>query len=181
MCGPAVAADRRQCGSAAWYALHVKPHTELRVHDHLSSKPILTFLPLIETIHSGRSRRPPALEPLFPGYLFIHLDGVERDPRWHAVRWTPGVRRILGAEGNPTPIPDDVMAAIHDRVRKHGFVRRDTPFSPHSRVRFQRGPLTGLQAVFEGSVSRAGRVHVLMTLLGQQTGVEVDAIDLECA
>lgn len=167
--------------SAAWYALHVKPHTERRVHDHLSAKPIPTFLPLIETIHASRNRTVAALEPLFPGYLFIHLDRLEQDPRWYDVRWTPGVRCILGTDGVPTPIPDTVMTTIRERVSEDGFVRRSTPFSPHSRVRFQRGVLAGLEAVFEGSLSRAGRVRVLMTLLGQQTGVEVDAIDLECA
>src|SRR5690349_13734607 len=112
MCSPADASDRSQSGSTAWYALHVKPHAERRVSDHLSLKPIPTFLPLIETIRSRRTRRLAVLEPLFPGYLFVHLDCVDTDPRWQAVRWTPGVRRVLGTEGNPGPIPDDVMAAI---------------------------------------------------------------------
>lgn len=179
MRGPALAPIRSPSGSSAWYALHVKPRTERRVHDHLTAKPILTFLPFIETIRSNRKRRTVALEPLFPGYLFIHLDRLEWDPRWYDVRWTPGVRRVLGIEGSPTPIPDAVMTTIQERVSKDGFVRLSAPFPPHSRVRFQRGPLAGLEAVFEGSLSRAGRVRVLMTLLGHQTDVEVDASDLD--
>ena len=181
MCDIAAATGQGAGSSAAWYALHLKPHTERRVRDYLTAKPIPTFLPLIEPIHAGRNRGAAALEPLFPGYLFIQLNGLEQDPRWYDVRWTPGVRSVLGADGIPTPIPDTVMTAIQERVGQDGFVRRSSPFPPRSRVRFQRGPLAGLEAVFQGSLSRAGRVRVLMTLLGHQTGVEVDAIDLECA
>jgi hypothetical protein len=44
-----------------------------------------------------------------------------------------------------------------------------------------RGSLAGLEAVFDRPMSRSGRVRVLMELLGQQRGVEVDILDLESA
>lgn len=166
--------------SPAWYALHVKPHREHRVVEHLTLKSVPTFLPLIEARRRRRGRWRAALDPLFPGYLFAHLAQVEESPTiWNAVRWTPGVRDILGTNGIPVPVPGGVVESIQDTVREHGFIRPAMPFQPGSRVRFRSGPLTGLEALFEGPLSRAGRVRVLMTLLRRQTDLEVDAQDLE--
>jgi transcriptional antiterminator RfaH len=176
------AADQNRGGAPAWYALHVKAHKEHQVHDHLTSKSIPAFLPLVENIRCGRTRRAAVLEPLFPGYLFVHIDSVASDPRcWQTVRWTPGVRLILGTDATPVPIPPEAVEAIQERVRERGFACVGISFQPRSRVRFRTGPWTGLEAVFERPMSRSGRVRVLMTLLGRQTGLEVDALDLEDA
>lgn len=166
----------------AWYALNVKRNHERRVAEHLCVKSVTSFLPLTESPRSRRPRSGAALEPLFPGYLFVRLDDRGRSPgSWHTARWTSGVLRILGADGIPTPIPDEVVEAIQERVNECGYVRREAPFPPQARVRFHGGPLGGLEALFERPMSRSGRVRVLMTLLGRETAVEVDVLDLDCA
>jgi transcriptional antiterminator RfaH len=168
--------------SPAWYALSVKRNNERHVVEQLTSKSIPAFLPLIELTRTRKRRHRPVLEPLFPGYLFIRMECIEENPRsWHAVRWTPGVLLVLGTEGIPTPIATGVVEAIHERVSERGYVRPGIPFHPHARVRFRSGVLVGLDALFEGPTSRSGRVRVLMSLLGRQTGIEVDLLDLECA
>jgi len=168
--------------SPAWYALYVKHNSEHWVAQHLTLKSIPTFLPLIEAARWRRGRQGAALDPLFPGYLFIRMAGVEENPQsWNAVQWTPGVRLILGTDGVPVPLPGDVVENIQERVGEHGFIRLGIPFRPGSRVRFRSGPLTGLEALFAGAMSRSERVRVLMTLLGRQTDLEVDARDLEDA
>ncbi len=178
----AAATDQGPIRSQDWYALQVRRNHEHRVVQHLTLKSIPAFLPLIESVRSRQRRPGLALEPLFPGYLFVRMESTGEDVGdWHPVQWTPGVRLILGTDGIPVPIPGDVIAAIHERVREHGFAPRRDPFQPGSRVRFQRGPLSGIDALFEGSLSRSGRVRVLMMLLGRQTRIEVDALDLECA
>lgn len=176
------ATDHGPTRPADWYALQVRRNHEHRVVQHLALKSIPAFLPLIESVRPRQRRPGIAFEPLFPGYLFVRLAcvGGGMDP-WHSVQWTPGVRLILGTDGIPVAIPGNVMAAIQERVSEHGFAPREDPFQPSARVRFQRGPLIGLDALFEGSLSRTGRVRVLMTLLGRQTRIEVDALDLESA
>lgn len=165
-----------------WYAVQAKRHNETRVIRNLSQQVIPTFLPLVEVVRHRRGRRLALLEPLFPGYLFVRLEPMEVNPGlWHAVRWTPGVRSILGTEGAPVAVPDGVVEAINDRVRDLGFVRPGAPFAPNARVLVRRGPLAGLEAVFDRPLSPAGRVRVLMQLLGRQRPVEVDALDLELA
>jgi len=166
----------------AWYAVQVKRHNESRAVRHLALRDIPAFLPLIEGFSCYRSRRVARLEPLFPGYLFVRLEPTAENPRpWYTVRWSPGVRCILTVDDTPVPVPNAVIDAIQDRVRDFGFIRLRNPFRRGMTVRIMRGPFEGLGAVFDRSMSRAGRVRVLLELLGQQRSVEVDALDLESA
>src|SRR3990170_6863014 len=100
-------------GAAAdsdWYVIQVKPRQEGRVVRHLALSALPAFLPFIEVTRRRRSMRTPCLEPLFPGYLFIRLAPLHREPRaWHTVRWTPGVSRILTAGETPVPVPADFV------------------------------------------------------------------------
>ncbi len=165
----------------AWYAVQVKRFEEHRVVRHLATKPIPTFLPLIES--RSRRRGPQAavrLEPLFPGYLFVQMPALDTAPsHWHTVRWTPGVRRILGTED--TPVPLEAIEAIQARVRELGFVRPGVRFAAGERVRIRSGPLAGFEAVFDRSMARDGRVRVLLELLGQVGRAEVDELVLDPA
>jgi transcription antitermination factor NusG len=122
------------------------------------------------------------LEPLFPGYLFVQLEAFDRSPRcWDAVRWSPGVHRILGTEGQPVPVPESAIQAIRDRTQQLGFVRPGQRFGTGDRVRFRSGPLDGLEAILDHPASRAGRVQVLLAMLGNTLRVETDELDLELA
>ena len=167
---------------ANWYAVHAKNHNEARVLLHLSQKIVPAFLPLVEIVHRYRSRRVQRLEPLFPGYLFVQLQRIDDNPdQWHVVRWTPGVKSILGSEGAPIPVPDAAVEDIKARVAPLGFIRPGPRFEANTRVVVRHGPLAGLEAVFERQLSSSGRVQVLMDLLGQQRRVQVDSTDLELA
>jgi transcriptional antiterminator RfaH len=167
---------------AAWYVVQVKRCRETRVVRHLALKAVPTFLPFVEVNGARRGQRRPHLEPLFPGYLFVQMAQRSRDPAcWQTVRWSPGVRSILGCGEVPVPVPDEVMAELQSRVAELGFIRPGPRFSGGTRVRIRNGPLAGLEAVFDRPMSRAGRVRVLLELLGQQRAVEVDEVDLESA
>ena len=165
-----------------WYAVHTKHHRETRVRDHLKQKTISAFLPLIEVTRRYRSRRVARLEPLFPGYLFVQMDCMEHNPgQWDVVRWAPGVRSILGNDQAAVPVPDQVIEAIKAETRDQGFVRPRLDYEPHAHALIRHGPLAGLEAVFDRPLSRSGRVSVLVQILGQESRVQLDAIDLEYA
>lgn len=167
-------------GGGDWYAVQVKRYEEHRVVRRLAAKTIPTFLPLLESPCRGRGAV--RLEPLFPGYLFVQLPALDVNPgHWHIARWTPGVRRMLGTEHTPVPVPEEAMNVIRARVQELGFARPGVRFTPGTRVRIRSGPLAGLEAVFDGPISREGRVLVLLELLGQVGRAEVNDLDLESA
>jgi transcription antitermination factor NusG len=163
-----------------WYAVQVKRNNEHRVVRHLALRGVATFLPLIEALRR-RGRGAARLEPLFSGYLFVQLPALDRDPGpWHIARWTPGVRRILGAE-HTVPMPAEAMEVIRARVQPLGFVRPGARFTSGTRVRIESGPLAGLEAIFDRPISREGRVLVLLELLGQVRRAELDEASLDAA
>src|SRR3989337_3180167 len=124
----------------------------------------------------------PGLQLLCPGYLLVRLPAVEINRhRWAAVRWSPGVQRILGVGDTPVAVPDEAIEAIQERGRALGFVRPGMRFTLGSRVRIWCGPLAGLEAVFDRPLSRAGRVRVLLEMLGPTREGEVDLVDLDAA
>ncbi len=174
---------QNEAHDTAWFAVQVKRYEERRVVRHLDMKSIPTFLPLIESVRRRNGSRGPArLEPLFPGYLFVAMQALDVNPEhWHIVRWTPGVRRILGTDDTPVPMPLEAIETIQARVSELGFVRPGGRFTPGARVRIRSGPLAGLEAIFDRPMSKDGRVRVLLELLGQVGRAEVDEANLDAA
>lgn len=163
-----------------WYAVQVKRNEEHGGVRRLAAKAIPTFLPLIQPFR--RRGFAAGLEPLFPGYVFVQLPAFNFNAEpWHVARWTPGVRRILGTEHTPVPMPADSMAVIRARVRDLGFVRQGSRFAQGDPVRIRCGPLAGLEAIFDRPMSREGRALVLLELLGQLGRAELDEASLEAA
>lgn len=137
------------------------------------------YTPRTEIIRRRWGRRVTMIEPLFPNYLFLRMS--VSPSVWDAVRWTPGVRRLLGDGERPLQVHDDVIEAIRARSGELGFVRVGSRLRCGQHVRVLEGPLAGLEGIFERQTSRTGRVRVLMQVLGHSTPVEVEEINLEVA
>jgi len=158
-----------------WYTLYTKPNVEYQVAALLQKRGIQTFLP---EIVSPKARQGRKRKPFFPCYLFIKIDigtvGLSR------VRWTPGLRRIVGFDGRPAPLPDGAIDLIRRKLA--GINARDgrqpCPFHPGETVRITDGPLQDMLAIFEGPTTPAERVRVLLTFLGYARRVWVPASDL---
>lgn len=126
-----------------------------------------------------RSRRVTTVEPLFPSYLFVHM---RLDPGpWDAVRWAPGVKRIIGTEDVPTPVPGEAMRLLMDRCGTGGVIQWHPSFQPGEPVRIVIGPFAGLEGILDRPSGRGERVRVLLRLLGTATPVEMDVTDIELA
>ena len=175
-------APSREVAESDWYVIQVKPRQEGRVVRHLALAALPTFLPFIEVTRRRRSVRAACLEPLFPGYLFIRLAPLHREPAsWNTIRWTPGVSRILTTGAIPVPVPEEFVVEIEKRTSEHGFVRLASPLVNGAKVRVRSGPFEDLEAVFDRPLSRSGRVRVLLQWMGQPTSVEIDEDYLEPA
>lgn len=163
----------------SWYAVQTKSRAEEKVENLLTRKGITVFLPRLLVHRRQGSRQWQTVEPLFPGYLFAHF--VAESQVVHRVRWTPGVRRVLGDETEPVPVPQEAVFFLQDRVGENGFIVPRPSLLPGMRVRFRNGPLEHLEGIIERPASRAERVRVLLELLNQHVSVEVDIAELERA
>ncbi len=152
----------------SWYALYTKRFKEFQVADVLRSRGIEVYLPTIRVWRSRRRREEE--EPFFPCYLFARFDLNEVGPS--AVMWTPGLRRVVGFDGEWTVIPDEVIEYIKARVehiREYGYGR----LTKGDRVLIVKGPLKGLEAVFEAPLPASHRVRILIEFLGSLRRCEV--------
>ncbi|MBI2859306.1 MAG: hypothetical protein HYX90_09540 [Chloroflexi bacterium] len=152
----------------AWYVAKTKPTKERWVETYLTEKlDVEVFLPIIRRPASHRG----GWEPLFPTYLFCHLDPHCAD--WEAIRWAPGVAYFLGAGEGIIPVGDDVVAHLQRRVSWWND-REFTPgFNRGDRLIITSGPFAGLEAIFQSYVPARRRCQVLLEIVGRTSKVEL--------
>lgn len=159
--------------TGAWYAVEAKPHKSDLVVANLRYQGIVHYQPRLEIPARQRTR----IVPLFPGYLFARMESVSDSVR---VRYTPGVRRLVGSADLPTPIGDEVVDFIRAREGEDGVIHPSGlfDFAPHQKVRVRGGALDGLEVLFQGYLSDGQRVEILLEILGRQvrTIVPVDRL-----
>jgi transcriptional antiterminator RfaH len=161
-----------------WYAVHTKPHREQTVQHFLASRGIDTYLPTL-TERSKASPRREHDRPFFSCYLFAHLDLTT--VALSSVNWSPGVNRVVSFGGQPAIVPETVLqwlqqhlAHIDTRGYYHGL-----PLCPGDRLRVTKGPLKGMEAVFDQRLSSGDRARVFVEILGRLTACQMDLRDLE--
>ncbi len=158
-----------------WYALYTKPHKEYLVQEVLRNSGIETYIPQIAVVVRRRDRR--SMKPFLPQYLFAYFDPGEQ--RFADVCWTPGLRRIVSAGGRPVIVPDEVVMYLRRRL-EHMQVTDvfDAPFKKGEVIRIARGPLEGLEAIFDQQITPKGRVLVFLNVMSRLVKTELDLEDL---
>jgi transcriptional antiterminator RfaH len=159
-----------------WYVVQTKPRNEERAQFHLEREGIETLNPLMEAFRSRRGRARRTLEPLFPNYIFARFL-LEKD--YPKVKWARGVNKVVGRGREPMPISDEIVEEIKSRIGEGCVVRRAFDLQPHDPVKIKEGPLKDLIGVFDGWMGKEGRIRVLLSLIGYQTGVQLHYSQVE--
>lgn len=156
-----------------WHAVFTVPQHEKSVVKHLDLREIESFLPVYETVRVWKNRQRMKLTlPLFPTYLFVHINFRERGK----VLQSPGVLRIVGNRGCAY-IPDSEVEFL-----RSGFCRqRIEPYRDlvvGEKVRIKAGVMQGLQGTL---VRKNDSMRFVLTveLINQHAAVQVGAEDLE--
>ncbi len=163
--------------AANWYAVHTKPHKERSVEQYLRNRGIDTYLPVLS--ENRQSPRAATQRPFFSCYLFaqMNLDSVPLS----SVNWAPGVNRVVCFGGQPAIVPENVLLWIRDRLAQIDprDYHRGMPLLPGDRLRVSKGPLQGLEAIFDQRLSSSARARVFVEILGRLTACQIDLTDLE--
>lgn len=158
-----------------WFAVYTTSRHEKRVADHFERRAIDHYLPLYCSARKWKDGSKVTLSlPLFPGYVFVHINRAERVP----VLEVPGVLRVVGRSGSdPTPLPEfeiETLRAALDPFHVEPFPTLTTG----QRVRIRSGALAGIQGVVVRQ-KNGFRVVITLELIMQSIAVEVDADNLE--
>jgi transcriptional antiterminator RfaH len=142
-----------------WYVLNTKPKKEFHVEKIFTEAGFRIYNPKYK--HDKR------IKPFFPGYAFLHFDFPDE---YRLVKYTRGVKKIVGTQERPTPIPEEVLDTIKARevdglveLYKYG----EEP-ELGDEIEVVEGPLKGLRGIFKRELSDSDRVLILMNYVSYQ-------------
>lgn len=168
-----------------WYVLHTYSGYEENVARNLKQriesmdmedKIFNVLIPTENRIKIKNGKRRIVTEKIFPGYVLVEM--IVTDDSWYVVRNTPNVTGFVGSGTTPTPISEDEVKALLQRMGveepKYKIdVEVGTP------VKITDGPFKE----FEGKVAEVdegrGKVKVLVSMFGRETPVELDFLQVK--
>jgi transcription antitermination factor NusG len=154
--------------SLAWFVLHVRVNQEKRTAQRLANSEFEYFLPCFRSVRQWKDRRVTLEMPLFPGYVFVHMDLVDR----MKVLTLPNVVGLIGNKNSPAIVsPEEI-----DRIKRGVEFGNAAPHSSlivGQRVLITEGALQGMS----GCLLRSGnntRVVVSIDSIARSFVVDVD-------
>jgi transcriptional antiterminator RfaH len=155
-----------------WCVAHTRPRREKKLVEHCQRQGLAATLPCYNSAHKYRGKTVVFRKPLFPGYVFLHLEPGQKD----SVRQSDHVANLLDVFDQDTfrRQLEDILLALETDME----VRLAPSVGEGMRVRIKAGPLRGLEGWVE---HRYGISTVLLRLdfISQAAAVKVDAELLE--
>jgi transcriptional antiterminator NusG len=160
-----------------WYALYVKSRHEFIVFNGLIRKEIEAFLPSTKRFSQWRDRRKLVEFPLFPGYIFVHIQPNPEE--FLNVLKSGGVLSFVSlTPGYPTPVPPSEVTSLKLVVDSGKELNIYSSLKAGSLVRVKRGPLKYAEGILTQKDNQY-MFSVNIKLLGRSIGVKIHADDLE--
>jgi len=142
-----------------WYVINTKPKREFHVERLFQEGGIRVYCP--------KYRSGGQVKPFFPGYEFVFFGYPEQ---YKLVKYTRGVKRIVGNEEGCIPIEPEILEEIRRRevdgyieLQKYGLEP-----SLGDEIEVVEGPLKGLRGVFKKNLSDQDRVLILLNYVNYQ-------------
>ena len=157
-----------------WYAVYTRAQHEKQVATQLTGQPLECFLPLYESLRRWKDRRVVLSLPLFPSYVFVHLDLLDR----RKVLQTPGVVNLVEFGGVPCPIPEAEIESLQACLARRVRMQPHPYLSEGRRVSVKSGPLEGLEGILVRKKS-GYRLVLSIDSISSSVWVELDAVDVE--
>jgi transcriptional antiterminator RfaH len=155
----------------SWHLVHTKPRQEARAEENLARQGYEVYLPQARVARRRRGRLERRVEPMFPRYLFIHLEpGVDN---WAPLRSTLGVSTVVRFGTDAAIVPDALVAALKAREDDEGLcdLQQQAP-APGDRVQIVEGELAGLEGVFVAADGET-RATILLDIVGRAARVRL--------
>ena len=160
-----------------WYVVLTKPKQELRAEEHLRAQGGEVFLPRIALEKMRKGKRVNVIESLFPGYLFVNVEGCEH--LVGSIRSTRGVRQLLRFGIEPIEIRQDLIDDLRCRCGDVSASGENLSgniqavFKEGQFVEITSGPFKDYQAIFK-QFDGEQRAIILLNLLSQQQELLVE-------
>lgn len=167
-----------------WYVLHTYSGHENSVAINLiqrvetmklTGRVLEILIPTQNKILIKRGKKTSVKEKIFPGYMLAKL--ILDDETWLAVRTTPGVTGFVGVGSKPTPLPPQEVVSIKKFMEQEA-PRYKATFSVGEAVKIVEGPFADFLGSVDSIDEAKGKVHVLVSIFGRETPVELDFLQV---
>ena len=174
-----------------WYVVLTKPKQEERAEEHLRAQGGEVFLPRLQLEKVRKGKRIDVIEPLFPGYMFVNVEGCEQ--LIGSIRSTRGVRQLLKFGIDPLEINENLIADLRSRcysqienqsgcsnvrISENPKIYSQQAYEKDQKVELTSGPFKDYHAIFKQFDGEA-RAIVLLNLLNQQQELLVELEQLK--
>ncbi len=179
------AAERKAAEGSEWYVVHsysgyenkVKKNLEQRIETMgMQNKIFRVVVPTEEEVEIRDGQKRSNRRRVFPGYILVQM--IMDDESWYVVRNTPGVTGFVGSGTKPTPLSQEEVDKILQRMEAEQ-PRIKVSFRVGETVRIVEGPFTDFMAVVDELYPERGKVRLLVSFFGRETPVEMDFLQVE--
>ena len=159
-----------------WFLLQFKPNSHRLAERNLMRQGFETFLPMQEVTRRKSTRFVNDLRPLFPGYMFVAFE--PKSAPWRKINATIGVSKLVSFDGQPKPVPFDLVSGLMQRCDTAGKLLPVKQLAAGDQVELVTGPFANFIATVE-TIDIEQRIWVLMECMGQRTRMHVKADQLQ--
>ena len=182
----------------SWYFLNTYSGHEYKVRHAIDAtvermdagdRVFHVIVPTEDEIEIREGQRRTVKRKLYPGYVLIQTISLkegdpESDDLWHLIRNTSGVTGFVSAAPDmgdtPRPVPL-TQSEVNNILRA---MRMEQPrvrvgFQVGESVRIASGPFEDLVGSVDEINTEKGKVRVLVSMLGRETPVELDFLQVE--
>ncbi len=164
-----------------WYVVYTYSGYENKVMDNLlktienhnlQDTIIDVKVPMEESVEIKNGKKRHVSRKMFPGYVMVKM--FLTDESWYVVRNTRGVTGFVGPSSKPIPLSDA-------EVRSMGIenVRISLDVEVGNNVIVTSGPLESFVGTVEEVNTERQKVHVLVSMFGRDTSVELDFVQIK--
>ena len=172
-------------GEKSWFVLHTYSGYEDNVARNLKQriesmgmedKIFNVLVPREKKIKIKNGKRRTVEERLFPGYVMVEM--IVTDDSWYVVRNTPNVTGFVGSGTTPTPVSEDEMKHLMERMGQDE-PKYTMDIKIGEAVKIVDGPFKE----FDGKISEVneqkGKIKVLVNMFGRETPIELDFLQVK--
>jgi len=127
-----------------WRVLYVRPRWEKKVDAQLEERGIERFLPLREEVRQWSDRKKKVIAPLFPGYIFVHVDEKERVAAFDV----HGTLKYVHFSGKLAEVRPYIIDSLRIAVYGPGDIEvTGDRLESGTPVKISHGPMTGVRGL----------------------------------
>src|SRR5687767_13528176 len=173
-----------------WYVLQVASRMERSVQKalieaiqkadaELKDKFGEILIPSEEVLDVKAGKKTVGERRFFPGYILINMEMT--DESWHLIKNIKNVAGFIGGSRNrPSPISQKEIDSILEQIKTGSEKPKPrVEFEVEETIRVKEGPFTDFIGVVQSVNYEKSKLHILVSIFGRQTPVELDFSQVE--